>query len=83
MQLDHTKQILLYNQRSRPLVVRRENAALPHAAVFRLQLVITSLISEEDSVFFVSLSCSSSDVCVLLCNFRPPEGNKYKSAKLK
>jgi len=32
MQLYHMKQRLLYNQRSRPLVVRRENAALTHEA---------------------------------------------------
>jgi len=31
-QLLHMKQRLLYNQRSRPLVVRRENAALTHEA---------------------------------------------------
>jgi len=32
MQLDHMKHRLLYNERSRPLVDRRENAALTHEA---------------------------------------------------
>jgi len=37
MQLQHMKHMLLYNQRSRPLVVRRENAALTHEAYASIQ----------------------------------------------
>jgi len=37
MQLYHMKHRLLYNQMSRPLVVRRQNAALTHEAYTSIQ----------------------------------------------
>jgi len=37
MQLQHMEYRLLYNQRSRPLVVRRENAASTHGAQTSIQ----------------------------------------------
>jgi len=52
MQLLHMKHILLYNQRSHPLVVRRENAALTHEAYASIQPEESPPVGQERECSF-------------------------------
>jgi len=49
MQLLDMKHILLYNQRSRPLVVRRENAAFRHEAYTSIQPGHSLVVRRENA----------------------------------